>query len=343
MQLSILFAHFMVIITSVMFLLFVTCCESRTSTVITRAPTASEKEKENVHLDKNNLQIDEENAASSSVNLFDINVKSDQINFFLPTSTSSFRVDNESKSKSNMMQKRKEKKEEEEEKNPLIHSHSHLTLKRSTQVPMKVQDERVLEQALLHENSHELVSTFVSLDETTLDTSEVLRIKRDSFTYHKKKEEEEEENEQQQQQQPQLQLQQQLVQQKKHNTQVKQEVKISSSVSSNKEGNNMLHSINETNFQQQVNNFTSKSRSKRYTWPMNDSTTPADTSSSSSINEKPNDVFLGVTMSKSDFSSILCRSELGFPLPLPQYTLHTCGKCYFYLPDWAFKPGRKLR
>lgn len=45
---------------------------------------------------------------------------------------------------------------------------------------------------------------------------------------------------------------------------------------------------------------------------------------------------------KREVPVILCRIEAGIKLPFSMYTLHTCGKCYFYLPDWAFKPARKL-
>lgn len=41
--------------------------------------------------------------------------------------------------------------------------------------------------------------------------------------------------------------------------------------------------------------------------------------------------------------NLSCRTEEGYKLPLQQYSLETCAKCYFYMPDWAFKPNSKLR
>lgn len=41
--------------------------------------------------------------------------------------------------------------------------------------------------------------------------------------------------------------------------------------------------------------------------------------------------------------NLSCRTEEGYKLPLEQFSLETCAKCYYYMPDWAFKPNSKLR
>lgn len=41
--------------------------------------------------------------------------------------------------------------------------------------------------------------------------------------------------------------------------------------------------------------------------------------------------------------NLSCRTEEGYKLPLEQFSLETCAKCYFYMPDWAFKQNSKLR
>ena len=49
------------------------------------------------------------------------------------------------------------------------------------------------------------------------------------------------------------------------------------------------------------------------------------------------------SLEASSLSSISCRTESGFKVPFNQYSLETCGKCYYYMPDWAFKPNSKYR
>lgn len=333
------FVYFVLTICS---LLFVTRFTASSSSTSTSSPLARPRVSVAGVDDGDKCKMNDENR-SSSVHSFDPSVKSDQREIFSPRSqfasgggVENKQINEKEKTKKHSL-KEAVREKEEQDLLPLIlpHYHPHLTLKRSTRVPeQQVQDGRVLEQSGVFHKAQPgemFTSTFVS-PKTMADTWRDLRRRRRSlspFPENRNKQHE-------------------ITARKTTTTATTATAKATTAAVAPGETTTQPEVTGSTAFTSSPleGSFLSSpsNRADNKLQSSNDTNTGTSKTKRSADSEGlsvqiPNESPL---LSGVERANISCRIELGIKLPLFLYALHTCGKCYFYLPDYAFKQGRKL-